>query len=153
MWSVGVTGFMSLFMSVQMAYQPNWDSIDSRPLPSWYDESKIGIFIHWGVFSVPSFGSEWFWWYWQGAKLEEYIDFMNKNYEPDFTYADFGPKFTAEFFNATQWANIFNNSGAQYVVLTSKHHEGYTLWPSEVSWNWNSKDVGPHIDIVGTYIH
>lgn len=43
-------------------YEPNWESIDSRPLPEWYDQAKFGIFIHWGVFSVPSFGSEWFWW-------------------------------------------------------------------------------------------
>ena len=46
-------------------YQPTWDSLDSRPLPAWYDEAKFGIFIHWGVFSVPSFVSEWFWWYWK----------------------------------------------------------------------------------------
>jgi len=46
-------------------YQPNWESLDSRPLPSWYDEAKFGIFIHWGVFSVPSYVSEWFWWYWK----------------------------------------------------------------------------------------
>lgn len=43
-------------------YEPNWNSIDSRALPEWYDQAKFGIFIHWGVFSVPSFGSEWFWW-------------------------------------------------------------------------------------------
>lgn len=47
-------------------YEPDWSSLDSRPLPSWYDEAKFGIFIHWGVFSVPAFGSEWFWWYWKG---------------------------------------------------------------------------------------
>ncbi len=47
-------------------YTPDWDSLDSRPLPSWYDNAKFGIFIHWGVFSVPSFGSEWFWTNWQG---------------------------------------------------------------------------------------
>lgn len=45
-----------------VSYEPNWKSIDSRPLPEWYDQAKFGIFIHWGVFSVPSFGSEWFWW-------------------------------------------------------------------------------------------
>lgn len=46
-------------------YQPTWDSLDKRPLPDWYDQAKFGIFIHWGVFSVPSYVSEWFWWYWQ----------------------------------------------------------------------------------------
>lgn len=47
-------------------YTPDWNSLDSRPLPSWYDDAKFGIFIHWGVFSVPAYGSEWFWWYWKG---------------------------------------------------------------------------------------
>ena len=56
-------------------YQPTWESIDSRPLPSWYDEAKFGIFIHWGVFSVPSFVSEWFWWYWKVY----YILFLRHN--------------------------------------------------------------------------
>jgi Alpha-L-fucosidase len=52
-------------------YRPNWDSLDLRPLPGWYDEAKVGIFLHWGVYSVPSFGSEWFWKYWKGKKFYE----------------------------------------------------------------------------------
>lgn len=51
-------------------YEPTWDSLDNRSLPSWYDDYKVGIFIHWGVFSVPSFGSEWFWNNWQGMDLK-----------------------------------------------------------------------------------
>jgi alpha-L-fucosidase len=49
-----------------LRYNPTWESLDSRPLPQWYDDAKFGIFIHWGVFSVPSFGSEWFWSSWKG---------------------------------------------------------------------------------------
>ncbi|XP_018019053.1 alpha-L-fucosidase-like [Hyalella azteca] len=130
-------------------YAPTWESLDARPLPAWYGEAKIGIFIHWGVFSVPSFGSEWFWAYWQGSKDPAYVEFMEKNYRPGFTYQDFAAMFTAEFYNPVDWADIFNASGAKYVVLTSKHHEGYTNWPSKVSWNWNSMDVGPKRDLVG----
>jgi alpha-L-fucosidase len=74
---------------------------------------------------------------------------MEKNYPPGFTYADFAPMFKAEFFNPDQWADIFQAAGAKYVVLTSKHHEGFTNWPSKVSWNWNSMDVGPKRDLVG----
>lgn len=95
-------------------YEPNWDSLDARPLPQWFDEAKVGIFLHWGVFSVPSFGSEWFWWNWQGAKDKATVDFMAKNYRPGFTYADFGPMFGAEFFDPSQWADIFKASGAKY---------------------------------------
>ena len=63
-------------------------------------------------------------WYWQKEKLPSYVDFMKNNYPPDFTYADFGPLFTAKFFDANWWADILQASGAKYVVLTSKHHEG-----------------------------
>ncbi|OWA54042.1 Plasma alpha-L-fucosidase [Hypsibius exemplaris] len=130
-------------------YEPTWESIDSRPLPAWYDNAKFGIFIHWGVFSVPSYGSEWFWWYWKGEKRQNYIDFVKNNYGPGYTYADFAPQFHATFYNATKWAKTFETAGAQYVVLTSKHHEGFTMWPSNYSWNWNAMAVGPHRDLVG----
>ena len=80
-------------------YSPTWSSIDSRPLPSWYDEAKIGIFLHWGVFSVPSFGSEWFWYHWKERKDPQYIDFVKRSYKPGWTYADFAPQFRAEFFD------------------------------------------------------
>ncbi|XP_050411916.2 alpha-L-fucosidase [Patella vulgata] len=74
---------------------------------------------------------------------------MNNNYRPDFTYADFASQFTAEFFDANQWADMFKASGAEYIVFVSKHHEGFTNWPSNHSFNWNSMAVGPKRDIVG----
>ncbi|XP_035285167.1 tissue alpha-L-fucosidase-like [Anguilla anguilla] len=129
-------------------YTADWDSLDSRPLPTWYDEAKFGIFVHWGVFAVPGFGSEWFWWHWQGDPNPKYVEFMKKNYPPGFTYPQFAPDFRAQFFDPDQWAEIFEASGAKYVVLTSKHHEGFTTWGSPHSWNWNSVDTGPHRDLV-----
>uniref|UniRef100_H2YWK7 alpha-L-fucosidase n=1 Tax=Ciona savignyi TaxID=51511 RepID=H2YWK7_CIOSA len=145
--------FSSIIAVSYSAYLPTWDSLDKRPLPKWYDESKIGIFIHWGVFSVPSFGegfaAEWFWEYWKGVSSPSAVYFMSQNYPPDFQYADFAPDFTTEFFDPDQWADLFAASGAKYIVLTSKHHEGFTNWPSVNSWNWNSMDVGPHRDLVG----
>ncbi|TRY84356.1 hypothetical protein DNTS_025451 [Danionella cerebrum] len=129
-------------------YTPDWTSLDSRPLPEWYDDVKFGIFVHWGVFSVPSFGSEWFWWNWKGDHKAQYVEFMAKNYQPGFSYADFAPNFHAQFFDPDEWADIFAASGAKYVVLTSKHHEGFTNWGSPNSWNWNSVDNGPHRDLV-----
>jgi len=74
---------------------------------------------------------------------------MKMNYRPDFTYADFAAMFTAEFYDPSRWADIFQKAGAKYVVLTSKHHEGFTNWPSKVSFNWNAMDVGPKRDLVG----
>ena len=95
------------------SYEPTWESLDTRPIPSWYDEAKLGIFIHWGVFSVPSYSSEWFWWNWKGFPLPAVVEFMADNYPPEFTYADFAKQFSTEFYNAETWAKLFQNSGAR----------------------------------------
>ena len=145
-------------------YQPNWESIDKRATPEWFGNAKFGIFIHWGLYSVPSwatksnadgFGSGYSEWYWQRLnepKLKihkEFVDFQNRVYGPNFGYQNFANQFKAELFNPDEWADIFKSSGAKYIVLTSKHHEGYALWPSAQSWNWNSFDTGPHRDLAG----
>ncbi|KAG4065024.1 hypothetical protein HA402_004147 [Bradysia odoriphaga] len=132
----------------EQRFEPNWESLDARVLPEWYDQAKVGIFIHWGVYAVPSFGSEWFWTNWRTINSSSYIDFMRNNYKPGFTYQEFARDFTGEHFNATEWAELFAESGAKYVVLTSKHHDGYALWPSRYSFSWNSVDIGLHRDVI-----
>ena len=139
--------------SAEQKYKPAWKSIDSRPLPAWYDEAKFGIFIHWGAYSVPAWGpkgkyAEWYWNDMQNRDGETW-KFHVKTYGEDFRYQDFAPMFKAELFDPAQWADIFARSGAKYIVLTSKHHEGFCLWPSAQSWNWNAMDVGPHRDLAG----
>jgi alpha-L-fucosidase len=146
---------LPLLCTSQTVYKPTWDSLDARPLPDWYDNSKFGIFIHWGVFSVPSYtcGDVAAEWYWNGLYFNKSNGciraFHDKTYGPDFKYPDFAKSFRTELFDASKWANLFLKSGAKYVVLTSKHHEGFTNWPSAQSWNWNSADVGPGQDNVG----
>ncbi|XGW33159.1 hypothetical protein V3C99_017557 [Haemonchus contortus] len=148
-----VTVVLSLLLGciiVSAKYQPSWPSIDSRPLPQWYDDVKFGIFCHWGVYSVPAFRSEWFWWYWKGDNPDkDVVNYVNRNYKPGTSYADFATHFTAELFDPKEFADIVKSSGAKYFVLTSKHHEGFTMWPSRTSWNWNAMDIGPKRDIVG----
>ena len=101
------------FSATVSDYTPDWNSLDSRPLPSWYDEAKIGVFMTWGIYSVPSFSNEWFWWNWQGAKNPAYIQFMESNYPPGFTYPDFAPMLKAELFDPNEWADIIASSGAK----------------------------------------
>ncbi|XP_072943709.1 tissue alpha-L-fucosidase-like isoform X2 [Epargyreus clarus] len=128
-------------------YLPDWSDLDSRPLPEWYDRAKVGIFVHWGVYSVPGYGSEWFWNHWIGGD-KNIKDFMKNNYPPWFTYQEFAPMFKAEFFDPDFWAALFEKAGAKYVVLTTKHHDGYTLYPSRRSFSWNALEVGPKRDLV-----
>jgi alpha-L-fucosidase len=148
----------------QHVYQPTWESIDSRPVPPWFEDSKFGIFIHWGVYSVPAYSptvrdkvgiyeryAEWYWSCWVNpSKTQHYfVDYHNRVYGKDFKYQDFAHQFKAEMFNPGEWARRFKEAGAKYIVLTSKHHEGFTLWPSENSRNWNSVDIGPRRDLCG----
>jgi alpha-L-fucosidase len=139
-------------------YEANWASLDSRPIPQWYKDAKFGIFIHWGVYSVPSWGkkgtyAEWYWNSMQDHNGETW-KFHERNYGKDFPYENFAPMFKAELFRPDQWADVFARSGAKYVVLTSKHHEGFCLWPNQEAnrdWGhpWNSVDVGPKRDLLG----
>lgn len=148
----------------QKTYTPDWASLDSRPVPQWFKDAKFGIFIHWGVYSVPAWApvgkeyatySKYSEWYWNRLVTDSskvgkaFRAYHTKTYGPNVMYQDFAPMFKAELFNPGQWADVFKNAGAQYVVLTSKHHDGFALWPSAQSWNWNSYDVGPHRDLAG----
>ena len=137
----------------EVRYEPTWESLDARPTPAWFDEAKFGIFIHWGVYSVPAWApkGQYSEWYWQRMQNKDHPiwKFHVQTYGEDFKYQDFAPMFKAELFDPDQWADIFARSGAKYIVLTSKHHDGFCLWPSAESWNWNSVDVDPHRDLVG----
>jgi len=151
-------------------YPATWESIDSRPTPQWWSDAKFGIFIHWGVYSVPAFApqGEYAEWYWErigrpgdpdpasrDAKIrEETRAFHERVYGKDFPYYEFAPRFRAELFNADEWAGIFQRAGAKYVVLVSKHHDGFALWPSKEAnqaWGrkWNAVDAGPMRDLAG----
>jgi len=141
-------------------YEATWESLDSRPVPAWFADAKFGIFIHWGVYSVPAWirvregryasYAEWYYPRVMG-ELKGDEDFHQRTYGADFEYRDFAPLFTAQLFDPGLWADLFAESGARYVVLTSKHHDGFCLWPtaSPFKVGWNSMDVGPKRDLVG----
>ena len=96
------------------AFDPDWASLDARPLPPWYDGAKVGIFMHFGPYAVPGFSSEWFWNAWHEGRPGT-VEFMKDNYPPDFTYQDFGAELKMEFFNASQFAQLVKDSGAKLV--------------------------------------
>lgn len=131
----------------------SWESLRSRPYPQWFKDAKLGVFIHWGVYSVPSYGGpeSYAEWYLRGlqAGAQIRVDFMRDHYGKDFSYEDFAPLWKAELFDPEEWAEIFERAGAGYIILVSKHHDGFCLWPSEFAPGWNSVDVGPGRDIVG----
>jgi alpha-L-fucosidase len=135
-----------------MKYEATLESLNKHPLPQWYDDAKLGIFIHWGLYSVPG---------WavltpEGTKLseQEYLkrnpyaewylntlrldgsptqEYHKEHYGANYDYYNFADTFNKEIqkWNPGEWARVFKMAGARYVVLTSKHHEGFTLWPSD----------------------
>jgi alpha-L-fucosidase len=163
--SLLVSAFLLTGVSLaQKKYDATWESVDSRPSPQWFTDARFGIFIHWGVYAVPAFApvgnySEWYWNALQKGptdrgKPNPTYDFHVKNYGKDFPYHNFAPMFRAEMYDPAYWAEVFEKSGAKYVVLTSKHHDGFALWPSEhanKAWGrpWNSVDAGPKRDLLG----
>ncbi len=138
-------------------YQPNWSSLDTRPVPQWFKDSKFGIFIHWGIYSVPGFCSKGNYaeWYQYGLQTGDTarVNYHQKRFGQQ-TYYQFADQFKAELFKPDEWASLIEKSGAKYIVLTTKHHDGYALWPSQEAnktWGfpWNSLTTGPKRDLVG----
>lgn len=151
--------FLGCLSPVLAQDAPNWETLDARPTAQWFRDAKFGIFIHWGVYAVPAYCdtstySEWYQ-HWldtnsHGGKVRQ---FHEKWYGKDFDYKDFAPQFRAELFDAAQWAKVFKRAGAQYIVITSKHHDGFCLWPNEQAsaargYPWNSAAVGPQRDLL-----
>ena len=130
-------------------YTDTWESLCTHPTPLWYRMAKFGIFIHWGVYSVPAFGDEWYARniYRQGsAENTHHLQI----YGPleTFGYKDFIPLFTAERFSADNWAELFHDAGAQFVMPVAEHHDGFMMYDSALS-RWNVKSMGPRRDILG----
>ncbi|MEU9480261.1 alpha-L-fucosidase [Streptomyces sp. NPDC048191] len=133
-------------------YQPTGDSLAGHQAPYWFQGAKFGIFIHWGVYSVPAWApvgvqyAEWYWDQMQDPGNPTYA-YHRDTYGEDFAYDDFIPRFTAERFDPRAWVELFRDAGAQYHVLTSKHHEGFALWDTKVS-DRNAARHGPKRDLV-----
>ena len=136
-------------VAAQGPFRPAWDSLKTYRLPEWYQDAKFGIFIHWGVYSVPAFGSEW---YPRQMYMEGTPEFTHHvaTYGPQskFGYKDFIPMFKAEKFNPADWAEIFRQSGARYVVPVAEHHDGFPMYDCSFT-EWSAAKMGPKRDIIG----
>jgi alpha-L-fucosidase len=153
--------FVALYFLTAQAfaqnYEPTWKSLDTRPVPQWYKDVKFGIFIHWGVYSVPAFCSKGNYaeWYQHALNSSDSATInFHKNKFGSTSYYQLSDQFKAELFKPDEWAELIQASGARYVVLTSKHHDGFANWPSKEAsrdWGfaWNAAERGPQRDLLG----
>jgi alpha-L-fucosidase len=130
-------------------FRPDWESLEKYEVPEWYKDAKFGIFIHWGVYSVPAFGNEWYPRNMYRPESDEYKHHV-ATYGPvdKFGYKDFVPMFKAEHFDAAAWAQLFKEAGAKYVVPVAEHHDGFAMYDSGLS-DWTAAKMGPHRDVIG----
>lgn len=140
------------------AYEKTWESLDARPVPAWWQDAKLGIFIHWGPYAVPAYApydkgniyacyAEWYHGRW--LKGHEAFRAHHAKHYQNAPIGNFAAQFTARHFDPAKWADLFVRAGAKYVVLTSKHHDGYALWPSAQSPYFNSVALGSGRDLAG----
>jgi len=134
-------------------FTDTWESLAAYEPPRWFCEAKFGIFIHWGVYSVPAFGNEWYArnMYRQGRPEFEH---HRATYGPqdEFGYKDFIPDFTAAAYDPAQWALLFRQAGAQFVVPVAEHHDGFAMYDSGRS-RWKAPLMGPKRDVIGELAH
>jgi len=130
-------------------FQATWESLSHYQCPEWFRDAKFGIFIHWGVYSVPGFGSEWYPRLMYQQSTNEFTHHV-ATYGPQdkFGYKDFIPMFKGEKFDPAAWVTLFKKAGAKYVVPVAEHHDGFAMYKSALT-KWNAFAMGPHRDVIG----
>jgi alpha-L-fucosidase len=133
----------------QGPFKPSWDSLKNFSVPEWYQNAKFGIFIHWGLYSVPAFNNEWYPRNMYREGTEEFKHHI-ETYGPhtEFGYKDFIPMFKAEKYDPDTWAKLFKQSGARYVVPVAEHHDGFAMYDSSRT-KWSAAKMGPKRDLIG----
>ena len=133
-------------------YEPTWSSLlryqDQGP-PEWYKDAKLGIFFHWGVYSVPAYGESGEWYpkfmYMEGR--DEYRHHKETyGTHKAFGYKDFIPRFTAPLFDPDAWTSLAQRAGARYIVPVAEHHDGFSMFNSSRN-RWNAAAMGPRRDV------
>lgn len=147
-WIVSL--FAALTVMAADPFTPDNASLMKRePAPEWFRDAKYGIYFHWGVYSVPAFGDEWYPCHMFVTNRAEYRHHVETYGDPrKFGYTDFIPMFKAEKFDANAWADLFARSGAKFAGPVAEHHDNFSMWDSKVT-PWNAAAMGPMRDIVG----
>jgi len=128
-------------------FQPTWDSLRANyRVPQWFAKAKFGLFLHWGLYSVPAHHNEWYEKHMYGADAAWHAEHFGP--PEKFGYKDFIPLFTQEKFDPDAWAELFKKSGARFVIPTAQHHDNFALWDSAVT-PFNAKQMGPKRDLIG----
>jgi alpha-L-fucosidase len=145
--------FMGCQQEKQIKYEPNWSSLKRVRTPEWLQNGKFGIYTHWGIYAVHAYGSNTTWYsnsLYMNPEGEARKHFEKKfgPLTPDFGYKDLIPMFTAEKFNADEWAELFQKAGAKFAGPVAEHHDGFAMWDTKYS-EWNAAKMGPKRDIVG----
>ncbi len=132
------------------SYEASWESLAKHnEEPDWFQDAKLGIYFHWGVYSVPAFGNEWYPRFMHVEGRREFDHHKEKYGHPaTFGYHDFVPMFKAENFDPEAWADLFVKAGAKFAGPVAEHHDGFSMWDSEIT-PWNVADMGPKRDITG----
>lgn len=141
--------FITATVKAQERFQATWESLKKYQTPDWFRDAKFGIFIHWGVYSVPAFSNEWYprQMYQQGSdEFKHHV--ATYGTQSRFGYKDFIPMFKAEKFDPVKWIELFKKAGAKYVVPVAEHHDGFQMYKSALS-KWNAVEMGPKRDVVG----
>ncbi len=155
---IGCVNISDKSTSPASLYEASWESLKKVPVPDWLEDGKFGIFIHWGPYSVAA-------WIPPSSRggyaehlpsnmyrdMDEYNLFLKKKFGdtiPNFGYKDMIPLFTAEKYNANQWAKLFKEAGATYVIPVGEHHDGFAMWDSELT-EWSAAKMGPKRDVIG----
>jgi alpha-L-fucosidase len=133
----------------QGPFRPDWESLQKYEVPKWYQDAKFGIFIHWGVYSVPAYSSEWYPRNMYEPGSDAYKHHIGTYGTQDkFGYKDFIPMFKAEHYDPAAWATLFKKAGAKYVIPVAEHHDGFAMYDSGLS-DWTAAKMGPHRDLIG----
>ncbi len=138
-------------INTKQVYESNWESLSKHKAdPEWFQDAKFGIYFHWGLYSVPAYGTEWYPYFLYRKDRPDFAAYHEKKYGAleEFGYHDFIPLFKAEKFDPEDWADVFTSAGAKFAGPVAQHHDGFAMWDSDIN-PWNAKNMGPKRDVTG----